>query len=69
MKHPAPGDKVEWNTSQGVTQGTVVRRVTAPAHVEGHVAQASPTHPEVEVRSDRSGKRAIHRPEALRKAR
>jgi len=69
MKSPRPGDKVEWNTSQGVTRGTVVRRVTAQAHVEGHVARASPAHPELEVRSDRSGRHAIHRPEALRKVR
>ena len=63
------GDKVEWNTSQGPTRGTVVRTVTSETHVEGHVAKASPAHPEVAVRSDKSGKPAVHRAEALRKLR
>jgi hypothetical protein len=62
------GDKVEWNTSQGPTTGTVVRRVTATAHVKGHVAKASPAHPELEVRSEKSGARTVHRAGALRKA-
>jgi hypothetical protein len=63
------GDKVEWNTSQGPTTGTVVRRVTATAHVQGHEAKASPAHPEVEVRSDKSGAHAVHLAGALRKVR
>ncbi len=66
LKH---GDKVEWNTSQGPTQGTVVRTVTSTTHVKGHVAKASAAHPEVEVRSAKSGKPAVHRADALRKAR
>ncbi len=63
------GDKVAWNTSQGSTRGTVVGRVTSETPVEGHVAEASSSHPEVEVRSDRSGKPAVHRPDALKKVR
>ncbi len=63
------GDKVEWTTSQGPTTGTVVRRVTGTAHVKGHVARASASEPEIEVRSGKSGATAIHRPQALRKVR
>ena len=63
------GDHVEWNTSQGPTRGTVVRTVEAPVKVKGHVAAASPANPEVEVRSDKSGARAVHHAEALRKVR
>lgn len=63
------GDNVEWNTSQGPTEGTVVRKVTQTTHVQGHVAKATPEHPEVEVRSAKSGKRAVHREDALRKVR
>ncbi len=63
------GDTVEWNTSQGPTQGTVVREVTSTTHIKGHVAKATPDHPEVEVRSAKSGGRAVHREDALRKVR
>ena len=63
------GDKVEWNTSQGVTKGTVVGNVTSQTHVEGYTAKASPQHPEVKVRSDKSGKPAVHRAAALKKVR
>ncbi len=63
------GDHVEWNTSQGPTRGAVVRTVEARTQVKGHVAEASPGHPEVEVRSDRSGAHAVHQAEALRKVR
>ena len=62
------GDKVKWDTSQGETQGEVVRKVTSTARVKGHVAKASPEHPEFLVKSAKSGKEAIHRPEALKKA-
>lgn len=62
-----PGDKVSWNKSQGVTHGTVEREVTGTQHVKGHAAKASPEHPEYRVRSDKSGKEAIHKPESLRK--
>ena len=67
-KELKPGDKVSWNTSQGVARGTVERKVTGTQHVKGHVAKASPDDPEYRVRSDKSGKEAVHRPEALRKA-
>jgi hypothetical protein len=61
------GDKVAWNTSQGTTHGTVVRTVTSATHIEGYTAHASAANPEVEVRSDKTGKHAVHRPDALRK--
>ena len=67
MTRFARGDKVEWNTSQGPTGGTVVGQVAREAHVGGFTAAATPAHPEVKVRSATSGKTAIHRPEALRK--
>ncbi len=63
------GDHVEWNTSQGPTEGTVVRKVTSTTHVKGHVAKATPGHPEVEVRSAKSGEHAVHREVALKKVR
>ena len=61
------GDTVEWSTSQGRTEGTVTRKVTGTAHAGGHTAKASPEAPQYEVKSDKSGKTAIHRPGLLRK--
>ena len=63
------GDHVEWNTSQGPIRGTVVNPVTRATHVKGYTAKASPDDPEVEVRSDKTGAHAVHRADALRKAR
>ncbi len=62
-----PGQAVEWDASQGVVEGKVERVVTKPTTVKGHTAKASPDHPEVLVKSDRTGAEAVHRPEELRK--
>ena len=64
-----PGDKVSWNTPQGRTEGTVEERIEEPARIKGHVANASPNHPEYIVKSAKSGKEAIHKPESLKKLR
>lgn len=63
------GDRVEWNTSQGKTTGRVKARVTGRARVKGHEANASSDAPQIRVKSDKSGKEAIHKPESLRKKR
>jgi Hypervirulence associated proteins TUDOR domain len=62
-----PGDKVRWNTSQGPTTGTVEKKLTRPARVQGHKAEASPVAPQFKVRSDKTGAEAIHKPGSLRK--
>jgi hypothetical protein len=62
------GDKVKWDTPQGETHGTVVKKETGTARVKGHTAKASASHPEYRVKSDKSGKEAIHRPEELWKS-
>ena len=61
------GDKVEWNSSGGTSQGKVVEKVTGTAKVKGHTAKATREEPEYRVKSDKSGKEAIHRPEELKK--
>jgi hypothetical protein len=33
------GDKVEWNTSQGKTRGTVKKKVSKPTQTKGHEAK------------------------------
>jgi translation initiation factor IF-1 len=61
------GDKVEWDTSQGVTHGDVVRKQTSKTQIKGHTVQASKENPQYIVKSDKSGKRAAHKPGELRK--
>ncbi len=64
---PKVGEKVRWNTSQGETRGTVEKIVTSTTKVKGHTAKATKAKPEVMVRSDKSGKQAVHKPEELKK--
>lgn len=66
-KEIAIGDKVEWETSQGKTVGTVKKKLTAPIKIKGHEVAASEENPQYLVESDRSGKEAAHKPEALTK--
>jgi hypothetical protein len=62
------GDKVEWETSQGKTKGTVKKKVTKPMKIEGHAVKASKENPQVLVESDKTGKQAAHKAKSLKKA-
>ena len=62
------GDKVRWDHSQGTTTGEVVRKITRPTMIKGHKAAASKDDPEYIVESGKTGARAAHRPDELRKA-
>ena len=64
------GDRVEWNTPQGRTTGTVKEKVTGTKRVgnkgqKGTEVKGSDDDPRYVVESERSGKRAAHRGEAL----
>ena len=61
------GDKVEWNTSQGKTRGTVEKKQIAPTKIKGHKVAASKDNPEFIVKSAKSGKTAAHKAEGLKK--
>lgn len=62
-----PGDRVEWNTSQGKTTGRVVKKQTSPTKIKTHKVAASKSDPQYIVASDKSGARAAHKPEQLKK--
>ncbi len=68
-KNLKKGDPVEWNTSQGTAEGEVAEKVTGKKTVKGHTAKASKEEPQFEVKSDKTGKTAIHKPDALKKKR
>lgn len=61
-------DKVEWNTSQGKTTGTVKKKLTSPTDIKDHHVAASKNNPEYLVESEKSGKEAAHKPESLKKS-
>ena len=65
---PKKGDKVEWDASQGKIKGTVEKIVTSDTKIKGHVAKATKDKPEVLVHSDKTGAKAVHKPEELKKA-
>ncbi len=61
------GDRVAWNSSQGIVNGVVVKTLKAETKIKGHTVAASPEHPEVLVESEKTGARAAHEPRALKK--
>lgn len=61
------GDRVSWGTSQGRTTGTVKQRLTSSTKIKGHAVEASPDNPEYLVESEKTGAKAAHKPDALRK--
>lgn len=63
-----PGDKVQWESSQGTVHGTIKKKLTGPTEIKGHHVAASREHPEYLVVSDKTGAEAAHKPEALKKS-
>ena len=61
------GDRVRWNSYGGEAHGKVVRKQTSETEIKGHKVAASKDNPQFIVETD-EGKRAAHKPEALRKA-
>ena len=61
------GDKVEWNTPQGKTRGVIKEKLTSRTEVGGQTVAASNDDPRYLVESEKSGKEAVHKPDALTK--
>ena len=61
------GDKVSWESSQGTVHGTVEKKQTSETHIKGHKVAASKENPEYIVKSDKTGAKAAHKPDALKK--
>lgn len=60
------GDPVSWKSHGGEAHGKVVRKQTGPTRIKGHKVAASPEDPQFIVETE-EGKRAAHKPEALKK--
>ncbi|MBD2460914.1 DUF2945 domain-containing protein [Oscillatoria sp. FACHB-1407] len=61
------GDRVEWNSSGGKTVGKVKKKLTEPTEIKSHTVAASEDNPEYLVESEKTGKEAAHKPDALKK--
>lgn len=61
------GDHVSWNSRGKTVTGEVTKKIMERAEVAGRTVDASKDEPQYEVKSDKSGRRAVHKPESLRK--
>lgn len=62
------GDRVQWNTPQGPTQGTVRSRHTDEFEFKDQTFKATDEDPVYVVESEKSGSRAAHHESALEAA-
>ena len=62
------GDKVKWGSSGKEIEGTVEKKVTTETKIKGHVAKPTKDDPQFVVKSGKTGKEAVHKPEDLKKA-
>ncbi|MDA0563842.1 DUF2945 domain-containing protein [Streptomonospora sp. S1-112] len=60
------GDKVTWKSHGSRAVGRVEEEITSRTEAAGRTVDASPDDPQYRVRSEKSGREAVHRPEALR---
>lgn len=61
------GDKVEWSTHGTETTGEVEKKITSRTEEAGRTVAASEDDPQYLVKSDKSGREAVHKPDALKK--
>ena len=61
------GDKVEWSSHGSKTEGEVEEEITSRTEAAGRTVAASEDDPQYLVTSDKSGREAVHKPDALKK--
>ncbi|MBV2354068.1 DUF2945 domain-containing protein [Streptomyces sp. J2-1] len=66
-KRLAKGDEVTWKSHGSTAEGEVERRITGRTEAAGRTVDASPDDPQYEVRSEKSGRTAVHKRSALRR--
>jgi hypothetical protein len=59
------GDDVTWRSHGEVVHGTVEKEITERTSETGRTVDASPDEPQYKVRSDKTGRDAVHKPGAL----
>jgi DUF2945 family protein len=61
------GDHVSWKSHGSQAEGTVERKITEDTEASGRTVRASDEDPQYEVKSEKSGNTAVHKPSALHK--
>ncbi|KUH40213.1 MULTISPECIES: DUF2945 domain-containing protein [Streptomyces] len=63
------GDEVTWRSHGQTVPGKVKKKITKRTEASGRTVDASKDDPQYEVESEKSGRTAVHRPDALHKKR
>ncbi|MFF8289545.1 DUF2945 domain-containing protein [Streptomyces sp. NPDC016309] len=66
-KKLSKGDEVTWSSHGKSVRGKVKKKITSRTEAAGRTVAASKDEPQYEVESEKSGGRAVHKPESLRK--
>ncbi|GAB2588341.1 DUF2945 domain-containing protein [Streptomyces capparidis] len=66
-KRLRPGDRVSWRSHGSTAEGEVEKEITSRTEEAGCTVDASAEDPQYRVRSEKSGRAAVHRPGALKK--
>lgn len=66
-KKLSKGDHVEWATHGTTTSGEVEKAITSDTEAAGRTVRASDDDSQYLVKSDKSGREAVHKPESLKK--
>lgn len=59
------GDHVTWRSHGEDVHGTVEKKITERTSEAGRTVDASPDDPQYQVKSDKTGRDAVHKPGAL----
>ena len=59
------GDEVTWSSHGTTVEGTVEKKITERTQAAGRTVAASEDEPQYQVKSDKTGRDAVHKPESL----
>jgi len=59
------GDEVSWQTHGTTTHGTVEQKISSDTKAAGRQVRADEDDPQYLVKSAKSGREAVHKPDAL----
>lgn len=62
------GDRVTWDAGNQSSVGTIEEKLTSDTEAGGRKVKASEDDPQYLVRSEKSGKTAVHHPNKIHKA-
>jgi hypothetical protein len=61
------GDEVSWKTHGTTTSGKVEKKISSDTEAAGRTVRADEDDPQYLVKSDKSGREAVHKPGSLTK--